>query len=102
MNLKRAINNAKKLTMRSEKKGYIGDALNYAFRGHVLEILQQQTNILNQINKNIKKIKYKKNKRNPSEYNLYIAQELKKGNTFSEAINNWNTRKKQGESERQD
>lgn len=42
MNIRKTIENLSTLESKSKKKGYIGDATNYAFQRHVLNLLSNQ------------------------------------------------------------
>lgn len=76
MNLETCISRLKKLSERSARKGYGGNAAEYAFREHTLRLLKEIA-----VDRKVK--------REPSKYNLHIAQEIAKGKTFLEAVRSY-------------
>jgi len=66
---------------KSLKNGYSGDAADAMFRVFVLELLEKIA---------------KKKKRKPSAYNLFIAEQTKKGLTLAEAVKKYKKPSKKG------
>ena len=78
--IKDTIKNLKDLEKNSSKKGYDGDATEYAFRRFVLELLLRNYP--------------KKIKRRPTKWNSFVGEYLKEGKTIKEASIKWNSLKK--------
>jgi len=79
MELNEVLRTLKKLEAKSIKKGYRGDAAGYAFKRFALIFLN--------------KIAHGK-KKNPSDWNLFVADYLKKGKTIKEAAKDWEKKTK--------
>lgn len=80
----------KKRAQDNRRKGYINDASENMFRYYVLELLEKIVKSSEVIAKNSRR----RSKREPSKYNLFIAEHIKKGMTFLEAIEKYKQEEK--------
>ncbi len=71
--LKETIRRLSELELESQRKEYFGDATEYAFRRHVLILLNG----------------LKRKPRTMSKYNLHVSKEMKAGKTMEEAVKTW-------------
>lgn len=76
MNLKKTIENLRKRERDSKRKGYMGDATEYAFKRHLLLLLS------------------KKVKRKPSAWSIFLGNYLKEGKTIQQASIDWKKQQK--------
>jgi len=78
------LNETLSLLLRAEKKSrkenYLGDAANWAFKRHILILLNE--------------IAKKRSKKRPSAWNLFVADYLKRGKTVKDAAEDWKKKKK--------
>ena len=86
MNFNKTVNELLRQERISLKEKFKGDAVKWAFRRQVLQLLQE---LIEEVIIMQKKLKLKRQKREPSDYNLHIAKERAEGKTFAEAVKSW-------------
>ena len=77
MELNEVLKRLKKREEKSIREEYFGDAVNYAFKRHLLIMLNEITT---------------GKKRKPTAWNLFVSGYLKKGKTIQDAAKDWNKR----------